>query len=72
MATALPARHAPPLPSPENRPCGSSTPPHDSPCSGTWKKHWFVLSEHVLYYFDSPGEDKPKLILPMDSVRVGR
>jgi hypothetical protein len=31
-----------------------------------------VLSEHVLYYFDSPGEDKPKLILPMDAVRVGR
>lgn len=31
-----------------------------------------MLSEHVLYYFDSPGEDKPKLILPMDAVRVGR
>jgi len=46
--------------------------PHGSPCSGTWKKNWFVLSEHVLYYFDSPGEDKPKLTLPMDSVRVGR
>ncbi len=26
----------------------------------------------MLYYFDSPGEDKPRLILPMDSVRVGR
>jgi hypothetical protein len=31
-----------------------------------------VLTEHVLYYFDSPGEDKPKLIMPMDSVRIGR
>ena len=40
--------------------------------SGKWKKHWFVLSEHVLYYFDSPGDEKPRLILPMDSVRVGR
>ena len=36
-----------------------------------WNKHWFVLSEHVLYYFNSPGEDKPRLILPMDNVRVG-
>jgi len=45
---------------------------HSSMSSGRWKKHWFVLSEHVLYYFDSPGEEKPRLILPMDSVRVGR
>eukprot|EP00615_Pteridomonas_danica_P012316 CAMPEP_0114354854 /NCGR_PEP_ID=MMETSP0101-20121206/19787_1 /TAXON_ID=38822 ORGANISM="Pteridomonas danica, Strain PT" /NCGR_SAMPLE_ID=MMETSP0101 /ASSEMBLY_ACC=CAM_ASM_000211 /LENGTH=568 /DNA_ID=CAMNT_0001496521 /DNA_START=60 /DNA_END=1766 /DNA_ORIENTATION=+ len=37
-----------------------------------WKKHWFVLTEHVLYYFDSPGDDKPRLIMPMDSVRIGR
>ena len=21
-----------------------------------WKRHWFVLSEHVLYYFEAPGE----------------
>lgn len=36
-----------------------------------WKKHWFVLSEHVLYYFDRPGDEKPRFILPMDDIRVG-
>ena len=45
---------------------------HSTTFSGKWKKHWFVLSEHVLYYFDSPGDERPRLILPMDSVRVGR
>ena len=45
---------------------------HGTTFGGKWKKHWFVLSEHVLYYFDSPGDEKPRLILPMDSVRVGR
>eukprot|EP00616_Rhizochromulina_sp_CCMP1243_P012533 CAMPEP_0118977248 /NCGR_PEP_ID=MMETSP1173-20130426/20888_1 /TAXON_ID=1034831 /ORGANISM="Rhizochromulina marina cf, Strain CCMP1243" /LENGTH=686 /DNA_ID=CAMNT_0006927331 /DNA_START=33 /DNA_END=2093 /DNA_ORIENTATION=+ len=37
-----------------------------------WKRHWFVLSEHVLYYFEAPGSERPRFILPMDDVRVGR
>ena len=31
----------------------------------SWHRQWFVLSEHVLYYFNAPGEDSPKCILPM-------
>mmetsp|Transcript_51301 Transcript_51301/g.69862 ORF Transcript_51301/g.69862 Transcript_51301/m.69862 type:complete len:296 (-) Transcript_51301:201-1088(-) len=38
----------------------------------SWKKHWFVLTEHVLYYLHAPGQKDPRLILPMDNVRVGR
>lgn len=37
-----------------------------------WSKHWFVLSEHVLYYLNKPNDEHPRLILPMDNVRVGR
>ena len=31
----------------------------------SWHRQWFVLSEHVLYYFNAPGEDSPKCIFPM-------
>lgn len=37
-----------------------------------WSKHWFVLSEHVLYYLNKPNDEHPRLILPMDNIRVGR
>ena len=31
-----------------------------------WKKYWFVLSDHVLYYFVRPKDPKPRCIIPLE------
>ncbi|CAM9230946.1 unnamed protein product, partial [Discosporangium mesarthrocarpum] len=36
----------------------------------TWKRHWFVLANGVLYYFFAPGDDAPRCIIPLERIRV--
>ena len=31
-----------------------------------WKKYWFVLSDHVLYYFVQPKDPNPRCIIPLE------
>ncbi len=35
-----------------------------------WRNHWFVLNDGCLYYFQRPGEPKPRCIIPLDNTRI--
>lgn len=35
-----------------------------------WKKHWFVLNDHCLYYFASPYDQQPRCIVPLNSTTI--
>lgn len=37
-----------------------------------WKSMWFVLNDGCLYYFNKPGEAKPRCIIPLDNTRIAR
>lgn len=39
---------------------------------GSWRKHWFVITDNCLYYFSNPSDTEPRCIIPMENVRVGR
>lgn len=36
----------------------------------SWKKYWFVLNDHCLYYFASPHDQHPRCIIPLASAQV--
>jgi cytohesin len=39
---------------------------------GLWKRHWFVLNDGCLYYFNQPSDEGPRCIIPLDNTRIGR
>lgn len=39
---------------------------------GLWKRHWFVLNDGCLYYFNLPSDEGPRCIIPLDNTRIGR
>eukprot|EP01041_Mallomonas_annulata_P008941 gene8941-18499_t len=35
-----------------------------------WKRHWFVLNDGCLYYFNQPSDEGPRCIIPLDNTQT--
>jgi len=38
--------------------------------NGRWQRHWFVVANHCLYYFNNPEDKVPQVILPLEGCAV--
>ena len=37
-----------------------------------WKRHWFVLNDGCLYYFNAPSDEGPRCIIPLDNTKIAK